>query len=111
MTKKSMEDLLAKLTAEQKHAIAANQPVYGEISYDRAVNELFEKNEDVVEENKDAAKGLALLYRAELKKTDDMKQDEILTNEIQQYVQKLLQEMPAFKTDYKEFYDARESPD
>ena len=43
MTRKSMQDLLEKLTEEQKCQIAANQPMYGEISYDRAANEHFAK--------------------------------------------------------------------
>lgn len=41
MTRKSMENLLEKLNQEQKNMVAANKPIFGEISYDRAVNELF----------------------------------------------------------------------
>lgn len=41
MTRKSMENLLEKLNQEKRNMVAANKPIFGEISYDRAVNELF----------------------------------------------------------------------
>lgn len=75
MTRKSMEDLLRKLTNEQKNNLAANKPVYGEISYDRAVNEMFEERGEAGQADggqQDEAKGMALLYRADLKKTEDV---------------------------------------
>ena len=50
--------------------------MYGEISYDRAANELFDKykvyDDDVKQET---VKGLALLLRRNLGKTEDEKQD------------------------------------
>ena len=52
---------------------AGIQPQYGEISFDRAANELFAEKVDVPEEQKDEAKGMALLFRSELKKTEDVK--------------------------------------
>ena len=51
---------------------------------------MFETKEDVAEDQKEAAKGMALLFRSELKKTEDVRQDENITLEIQLYVQKLL---------------------
>ena len=74
--------------------------MYGEISFDRAANEIFEEKEEgsKAQEKLDEAKGMALLYRSGLKKTDDQKQDELITEEIQQYVQKLLQELPKLQT-------------
>lgn len=54
---------------------------------------------------------MALLFRSGLKKTEDQKQDEHITEEIQLYVQKLLQELPTVQTQYNDFYNARESPE
>lgn len=44
--------------------------MYGDISYDRAINEIFAEDEKTDED-----KAMALLLRQELKKTEDEKQD------------------------------------
>ena len=62
MTRASLEDLLADLTEKQRCKEAATAPVFGEVSFDRAVNEIFgESNEGKM----GALKGLALLMSCE----------------------------------------------
>ena len=70
MTRKEMEKLLEKLTKEVKNKKAANQPMYGDISFDRAIDEIFAQDEERGP-NDTQGKGMALLYRHELNKTED----------------------------------------
>ena len=58
--------------------------MFGEISYDRAADELFDKNND-----DETVKGLALLLRRNLGKTDDDKQDVHIKSMIDMYVKSL----------------------
>ena len=41
MTQKSLEKLLKKLEEDERFIKAANKPMFGEVSYDRAANEIF----------------------------------------------------------------------
>lgn len=68
MTRRSMEDLLKKLTEEQRFKIAATHSMYGSVSYDRAADTIFKalKEEGIGPKDGDEVetmKGLALLMR------------------------------------------------
>ena len=109
MTRKSMENLLEKLTQEQRFETAANQPMYGEISYERAAREIFDGKEGQDSAERQRQKGMALLLRRELGKTDDAQEDEALTRKIQDYILQLSEALPSIESDYNDFYNARET--
>ena len=104
MTRASLEDLLADLTEKQRWKEAATAPVFGEVSFDRAVNEIFgESNEGKM----GVLKGLALLMRREPGKTPEEANEANFLKMITAYVERLSQEMPPIDVgaDYDEFYD------
>lgn len=67
MTRRSMQDLLAELEKQENIMVACKKPMYGEISYDRAANEMFdvEPGVDIDSESHKKRKARALLYKYE----------------------------------------------
>lgn len=67
MTTRSMQDLLTELERQEDIMVAAKQPMYGEISYDRAANEMFdvEPGIDIDSETHKKRKARALLFKYE----------------------------------------------
>ena len=71
--------------------MAAKQPMFGEISFDRAADEIFKsmgkiKKTGQPEAYDELVKGMALLYRRELNKTDEVFDEEVMHIKVQQYV-------------------------
>ena len=63
MTRRSMQDLLKKLEAQEKTLIAAKYPIYGPVNNDRAADEMFD-NEPGIDLNSPShkkRKAMALL--------------------------------------------------
>ena len=66
MTREEMQKLLDKLINQEKNKLAANHPMYGEISYDRAANEIFAETGPCAQEegtDVDRVKAMALMLR------------------------------------------------
>ena len=78
MTNRAVQEMLEKAEHENKIMVAANQPVYGSVSYERAADSILQKDEykqDVIgEETADEynlRKGLALLLRKQKGETQE----------------------------------------
>ena len=67
MTRASMQDLLAELERQEQLMVRAKKPMYGEISYDRAANDMFdhEPGVDIESESHKKRKARALLFKYE----------------------------------------------
>ena len=80
--------------------------MFGEISFNRAANEMYKSIENTTKPGQtkteyELVKGLALLFRRELSKSDEMFDDQIMQKKIQQYVKQLTNDnQSSIDTDY-----------
>ena len=67
---------------DAKAIVAANMPVYGEVSYDRAINTILQRKEQETEREHSMRKCMALLLR----KTEGETEEEILCRDVMQKI-------------------------
>ena len=72
--------------------VAAKMPMYGEISYDRAANEMFDKElgVDIDSESHKKRKARALLFKYESDKKQAIAEAEDLHNKVSAFINRLL---------------------
>ena len=71
MTKKEILEFIKKQEMYNQAIIVASQPVYGEVSYDRAIGEILEKKESENDHEYGVRKSLALMLRKDEGETEE----------------------------------------